>query len=239
MPPLKDRTGERNGRLTILYRAPDKIYPSRRMVVWHCKCDCGNEVDVISSNLKRTHSCGCLNKDLFRGKDITNQRFGKLIALKPTNKRQGKNQVIWKCKCDCGSITYVTTGHLISGHTTSCGCSNSKGELKISQFLQKLNIDFEYQKTFDQCLNPKTNAKLKFDFYLPNYNCCIEYDGIQHFEYVQYFENKDSFKERSFRDSLKNEYCKNNNIKLIRIPYTDFNLIDEEFLLEKINGKRK
>lgn len=65
--------------------------------------------------------------------------------------------------------------------TQSCGCLNSKGEEKITQILLKLNIIFYKEYQFIDCINPKTNTKLRFDFYLPDYNCCIEYDGKQHY----------------------------------------------------------
>lgn len=69
----------------------------------------------------------------------------------------------------------------MSGKTQSCGCLVSKGEEKINFILQELKIKFNTQKTFNDCINPKTNTKLRFDFYLPDYNCCIEYDGKQHY----------------------------------------------------------
>ena len=71
---------------------------------------------------------------------------------------------------------------LRAGGVISCGCfKSSKGELKISKALKKLKINYENQKSFNNCRNPETNRKLFFDFYLPDYNCCIEYDGEQHF----------------------------------------------------------
>jgi hypothetical protein len=62
---------------------------------------------------------------------------------------------------------------------------------------------------------------------LPDYNICIEYDGIQHFESVDYFGGELGFINTQMRDNIKNEYCKNNNIKLIRIPYWDYENIDQ------------
>ena len=80
---------------------------------------------------------------------------------------------------------------------------------------------------------------MPFDFYLPDYNTCIEYDGEQHFHTPNnktstYF-TKEKIDEIQYRDSIKNQYCKDNNIKLIRIPYTDYNLLNEKYLLDKIN----
>ena len=103
-------------------------------------------------------------------------------------------------------------------------CVESKGEKKIRVLLNNLNIKFESQKKFSNCINPKTNRKLSFDFYLPDYNTCIEYDGRQHFEYYHRFKN--NLDEYLFRDNVKNNYTKQNNITLLRIPYTKFNDID-------------
>ena len=78
---------------------------------------------------------------------------------------------------------------------------------------------------------------LPFDFYLPDYNTCIEYDGIQHFEVVDYFGGLDGFITTKIRDTIKNEYCKSKNIKLIRIPYWGFDNI-ENILKKELNIKK-
>ena len=82
---------------------------------------------------------------------------------------------------------------------------------------------FKEQKTFDGC---KYKRKLPFDFYLPEHNTLIEYDGKQHFKIIEYFDGRSWFMKRNHRDKLKNKYCIDNNIKLIRIPYTDYNDVE-------------
>ena len=109
----------------------------------------------------------------------------------------------------------------------------SKGERKVKEILENKGILFEQEKRFGDCRNPKTNALLSFDFYLPDYNLCIEYDGIQHFEETTW--RHESLEDGQYRDSIKNQYCKDNNIKLIRIPYWDYDKLDEQYLLQKIN----
>lgn len=126
-------------------------------------------------------------------------------------------------------ITNVACGQVIS-----CGCKQkerSKGERLVKENLDKLNIQYIEQKTFEECYD---NYLLRFDFYLPDYNCCIEYDGKQHFEPIEYFGGEEKFKDQQQKDNIKNEYCKNNNIKLIRIPYTDYSILNEIYLLNKI-----
>ena len=107
-----------------------------------------------------------------------------------------------------------------------CGCpqcNESKGERLTRQWLETHDIKYISQYRFDDCKDINT---LPFDFYLPEYNCCIEYDGEQHYRPVDIFGGEDGFKIRVKHDNIKNEYCKNNNIKLIRIPY--FKNIEEE-----------
>ena len=129
--------------------------------------------------------------------------------------------ILHKCLID-GNEWYVTPANTLSG----CGCpkcSKSKGEEQICKFLDKTNVCYEHQKTFDDCRDIKP---LPFDFYLPDYNCCIEYDGEQHYRPVDYFGGEDSFKKTVMHDKIKNDYCNDNNIKLLRIPY--FANVDEE-----------
>jgi len=101
-------------------------------------------------------------------------------------------------------------------------CNVSKGEQKISQWLDARGIKFVPQKEFQDCRNPKTNRKLKFDFYVPEKNLLIEYDGFQHFNKVFV-----DITLVQYRDEIKNQYCKDNNIKLIRIPYTKIKNMDD------------
>ncbi len=83
-----------------------------------------------------------------------------------------------------------------------------------------------------------TGTKLSFDFYLPNYNTCIEYDGKQHFEITGGYYNEHSFEELQNRDNIKNQYCENNNIKLIRVPYWDYDNLNETYLIERIKNDK-
>ena len=100
-------------------------------------------------------------------------------------------------------------------------CCESKGERKIRIILKKLNINFKSEKNFDNLKNIKY---LYFDFYLPDLNICIEYDGEQHFKSYDIFGGQDLFNIIKERDNIKNEYCKNNNIKLLRISFLDDNI---------------
>lgn len=107
-------------------------------------------------------------------------------------------------------------------------CTESKGERKVALFLEKNNLNFEKQKIFSNCKNPKTDRHLKFDFYLPNYNICIEYDGECHYEPWRLCSDADlKLKEMKQRDKIKDDYCKNKGISLLRIPYFELKNIDK------------
>lgn len=105
-------------------------------------------------------------------------------------------------------------------------CIRSVGEEKIESILKEKQINYITQKTFEDCINPKTGYKLRFDFYIPYINLCIEYDGELHYKSVEYFGGDESLEKNIFLDNIKNEYCKNNNISLIRISYMDINNIN-------------
>ena len=97
-------------------------------------------------------------------------------------------------------------------------CRESKGEKEIKKILDLNGIKYIREKKFNDCKHIK---ELKFDFYLPSYNTCIEYDGKQHFEPIQYWGGDKEFKKTQKRDKIKSDYCKKNNIKLHRIKYNE------------------
>jgi hypothetical protein len=97
-------------------------------------------------------------------------------------------------------------------------CKESKGEALVAFILQSFNIDFDRQKSFSDL---KHKRLLYYDFYLPELNMCIEYDGEQHFKPVLNWGGDELFKELQLKDKLKNEYCKKHNIPLLRLTYKD------------------
>jgi very-short-patch-repair endonuclease len=114
-------------------------------------------------------------------------------------------------------------------------CNKSKGELKIENFLKERNIYYEYNKKFDTCKNKNI---LSFDFYIPNYNLCLEYDGIQHHESIDFFGGDVKLRYQKKLDNIKNKWCVDNKIDLLRISYKDF-LNIENILEEKIYNIKK
>lgn len=217
--------GRKFGRLTVI----DKGHTDKcGHIYWLCKCECGNIKEISGTNLKegKIQSCGCLHREItstLNFIDLVGQKFGKLTVIKRTN-NIGTN-VAWLCQCDCGNTTIVQSNNLRSGHTISCGCIKSKGELLIRQLLIKLNYNFITEYKFSNLPNRR------FDFYLPEFNTCIEYDGKQHFNFIDvWHRTQEKFEYAIQRDKEKTEYCKQNNIRLIRIPYYDYDKLNENYL---------
>ena len=231
-----DISGQRFGKLIALKPTEER---KSGAVVWECQCDCGKIHYAPLTRLKegKVQSCGCSRKEATQKSiiDLTRQRFGKLIVLEKTDKRKDRS-VIWKCQCDCGNIVEIDSHSLRRGNTQSCGCLKSKGELKIIQLLQELNIPYEYQKTFDTC---RYSQQLFFDFYLPELNLCIEYDGQQHFEPIEGFGGQERYIHQLILDKTKNEWCQNNNIFLKRIPYIDYDKINKQYIDDIIEDIKK
>lgn len=115
--------------------------------------------------------------------------------------------------------------------------SLSKSEKTIIEVLIQLEKSFYIEKDFQDCKNPETGQRLRFDFYIPEDNLCIEYDGKQHYEYIAELHGDDfnigtqRFKAQQVRDEIKTEYCKEKGINLLRIKYSEYQeikkIIDE------------
>lgn len=214
-----DKTGQRFGKLTTIKRLPGGKYL--------CQCDCGNFVEVETSNLSsgNTQSCGCLQKERTSKasfKSLVGQRFGKLLVLERTQNNRF-NHVCYKCQCDCGGITIVDSTNLKNGNTTSCGCIKSKGEMYIQQWLLSHNINYISQYSHDKIiLDSGRRPFFDFAIFTPSNQlyCLLEYDGKQHFEYSGYgWDTKDNFEKTKSRDQQKEDWCKKLNIPLYRIAY--------------------
>lgn len=227
---MNDLTGQKFNKLTVLY-LKEKQY---HKIIWHCKCDCGNECDVSSSSLisGNTKSCGCLKKknSYFTNfkKDLTGLKFQYLTVLEETDKRiYGK--IIWKCQCDCGNIVFLNTSSLTSGNTTSCGCkTQSLGALNIENILKENNIKYKKEYVIHDLLGHR------FDFAIINNDDLvrlIEFDGEQHYKSTGGWNSPEALKIRQKQDKIKNEYAISHNIPLVRIPYWERDNITLDLLL--------
>ena len=191
-------------------------------------CPTHGEQEMLPHHHIRGYGCGKCGKEqinISNGKQLSQQQF-----LEKVSNLQG---------LDFSNSTYknkrsnITVRCIIHGDYTTkaemilkgCGCpkcKSSKGEDIIETWLLKNSISYITQKTFEGCSYKRL---LKFDFYLPNYNMCIEYDGEQHFRPIKYWGGLEGFKKLIIKDGLKNLYCQENNLSLLRISYKD-NIIE-------------
>lgn len=149
---------------------------------------------------------------------------GGVILNKEDYINQYEKNLLIKC-FECGD-TFVTSLVLFTQHggqvCDNCSGAKSVGEKRIRHYLENQKINFVTQKWFPNCrdINP-----LPFDFYLPDFNMIIEFDGRQHFGETNYFTY--SFEDTKRHDEIKNNYCKANGIYLIRIPYWHIDKIEQ------------
>ena len=216
----------------------EKNNRKRRFV--HVQCDKGHEsywtrLDVF----KNGHRCEKCKNENYKGKWDKNKIIkyvedNDYIFIDFIKFDKGNSRI--KLQCPKGHEYEVTFRKFLEGIRCPI-CKESKGERKISEVLNKYNIEYIPQYKFDDC---KFKNRLPFDFYLSKYNCCIEFDGLQH-EVISgrskdKDKNFDDFVSTKIRDSIKNIYCRNNNIKLIRIPYKEMNNI-ENILIKELKLK--
>jgi hypothetical protein len=120
-------------------------------------------------------------------------------------------------------IQYMTASNAVKQHCPYCHII--KGENRLIDYFIKNNVVFESQKTFDGLVGIKSRS-LKYDFYLPDYNILIEYQGEQHERPVERFGGEEQFKIQLEHDKRKREYAMSQNIELLEIWYYDFNNIE-------------
>lgn len=216
-----DLTGKTFGKLTVLEMNWD-VSPTKCI----CLCECGNISYVINTGLTsgKTTSCGCHRRkmqSISNTKDFTGYISDYGVELIKRSYKNNHGTWVWECKCFCGDTFYEIPAKIKNGHTTSCGCaSRSSKERLIEHYLKSLSIDYKTQYKMDGCVYKST---LRFDFALfkdGKICCLLEYDGKQHFEPIDFFGGAKGFEDATIRDNIKNAYCKEHNINLIRIPYT-------------------
>jgi hypothetical protein len=153
MPPRKDYTSQKFGRLT----AVDFSYRENKKTFWLLKCDCGNEVVKDMKLIKRGNikSCGCIDREK---RDITGQKFNKLTAIKPTPRRY--KHMDWLFECECGGNIITQATKVRTGATKSCGCLH-KEKLNTHSIIHGKRNTVEYRTLHGmktRCYNKKTKA---------------------------------------------------------------------------------
>lgn len=220
--------GQKFNLLTVTKRVIDE----QDHVKWECQCECGNSIIIRGDSLKTGHtkSCGCLQKQhaaQLKASNLIGQRFGKLVVVKRSQRKNANGQYYWYCNCDCGTLNKEINGHnLVSKGTYSCGCVNSKGEEKIAQILSENNISYIREYSPSDFLFPSGHPTY-FDFAVLTENGdishFIEYQGEQHFQSRGLIFTPEKVSEIQQRDKLKKQYCIDKNIPIIYINYTDYN----------------
>lgn len=197
---------------------------------WLCLCDCGKYFEASLSHLTSGHtkSCGCYrseNTKTMKMLNLENKYYNNLYVVKYLYSKKHPNEKtssMWLCICSCGSYTIAAGSDIVSGVTKSCGCLKaSKRELEIRRILKLNNVYFITEYKFDDLF---LKQSLRFDFAIMNDNnellALIEHYGEQHYEKLSKSTNFGK-QQREVTDILKQEYCKNKNIKLFIIKYND------------------
>ena len=188
-------------------------------------CPEGHECKISWGNFKQGRRCReCAVKDKAKKQrtdfSIIQKAFekeGYILLSKEEEYENKDSKLLYLCNKGHKNITNW------SNFNSGCRCpkcNSPKGERKIIKYLESNNISFIHDK------NIWNENDLRPDFYLPSYNLVIEFDGIQHFEPVEHFGGERNFKITQKRDRDKNEYCKKNNINILRIPYWEFDNIE-------------
>lgn len=201
------------------------LYRKNNNTYYEMTCFCGNKFIAIPKDIisKKQKSCGCKKNAKTLVKNKIGLKVGMLTCVDYDGIRDGKSY--WKCICECGNITSVSSANLKVGQIYSCGCiKESKIYKKVSSLIDKKTIVREYMNE-----NCRYKRKLKFDLYIDE-KYFIEVDGMQHFIYKENNRYMMNYKENFKKDMIKNNYCINNNIPLIRIPYYLINIVSKEDL---------
>lgn len=195
-----------------------------------CKCKkCGNEWGCYAYNLVAGHGCKkCGYKTVSKKKAIYDKESFDVKLAEITDEvvcvgeyTRIHKKALFEC-CKCGH-QFRTTPHNILQGSRCPKCSISKGEVAVSKSLEENNISYIPQKKFDGLIGVG-GRKLSYDFFLPDYNILIEYQGRGHYEPVN-FANRErltgeqQFEKQIEHDKRKRNYAKENGYELIEIPY--------------------
>lgn len=199
-------------------------YKSNKIKVKLGCLDCGIIFEQTPNNHLAGNGCPTCNLPakitvvafIARANKIHDNMFDYTLVNNINNNTQKVELICLKCKG-----TFVQT---VSNHLSGQGCpycNVSKGVKKIKKWLNINGIKYTPEYRFDDC---RDKIQLPFDIYLTDYNTCIEYDGEQHFRPIRFNSMTDEdmiykFNMAKKHDDIKNKYCSDNNIRLIRIPY--------------------
>lgn len=181
-----------------------------------------NGADCPSCGVIKQNECKKLTTEKFITK--ANITHNKIYDYSLVDYKDSYSKVKIICK-DHGIFEQKPYVHLLNHGCPSCLMSN--GAKDIKQYLDFNKVVYKLEHRFKECRNKKP---LPYDFYLPDHNICIEFDGEQHFNPGRWnkdpMKNLQKFVEGGINDLIKDTYCISNKIKLVRIPYWDFDKIE-------------
>ena len=188
------------------------------------KCSCGIIHETTYDGVrKRCTQCGFdgIKLTMEQAKEIASKYGYTILEEEYINTKTPMKMI-----CPCGHECIIPLKNFYD--KKGCPkCRKSKGEKEIEKYLKEHNIDFKDEYSFEEC---RYKNPLEFDFYIPSLNMCIEFDGEQHYEPRTFSGNVEEaltkFEEDKKRDDIKNKFCENNGIILVRIPYWDLKNID-------------
>jgi hypothetical protein len=202
------------------------------------KCYCYECQDIFLArwqSISTFHGCGLCNGKQVGVKNLKTQRPDLIKEWSNNNANLPESysefshsEVLWRCSV-CGNEWADKISNRTNLDRGCKKCSMSKGEKRIFQFIKSFNLKFSSE--YSEIPSVK-NGKLRFDFYLSDYNLFIEYHGIQHYEPIDFAGKgkewaKNQFKENQRRDKIKEKYCYHNDINLLIIPYWDYDNIEK------------
>ena len=187
-------------------------------------CPNGHKYKTNFNRFKNGQRCGCECGNLRLTYEEV-KRYIESFGYKLLSTEYKNNHDNLLVQCSNNHQPYTVRWNNFKSGSRCPHCNEFKGEEKISSCLQNKNVNFIRQYGFNDCRGKI--KELPFDFYLPNYNCCIEYDGKQHSKYGCFNMDLLDLMNRHYLDDIKTKYCKDNNINLIRISYKEFDNIEE------------
>lgn len=203
-------------------------------------CPVHGEFLQTPSNHLRGQGCDmCLNESLKSDWDTVKENFYKIhqnvFDYSDSKYINTNTPIIIKCKKHNHTFSQRPSKHLKGQGCPKC--KQSHGERLIEQFLIKNNILYECQKTFKDCKTPDTKTRLRYDFYLPEYNLLIEYNGEQHYRPRPYGNQSirvtnESFERVKWLDKLKKKFTKKYNFNFLIISYKEIKIIESILSLQ-------
>lgn len=241
--------GNTYGDMFVIRRATpeETTWKSHSTPLW-VKCKkCGHEWSARKGDIEKEKQCPYCNKIGGRGhfaQDFIGRRFGYLTVINYDRENtlshgNGNGRAsYWLCQCDCGNVVSVRKAHLLGENgkspTISCGCATrSSGEIYTQNALEELHLNYNIEVVVPEC---HKWSPFDIEVLYPDGRrmCFFECDGEQHFQYTPRFhEDEAEFIHQQEIDNIKNIWCKENNVPLFRIPYTEYTKINGNYLISR------